>query len=91
MTCPNGVTAPIERDARGGGAARFGAACVSCPLAAQCTTAAGGRTPEAMARMTLTTFQAAREGRFAGVDPLLAELLGEPRSAADQIAGSIAA
>ncbi|MCW2871117.1 transposase [Actinacidiphila oryziradicis] len=43
MTCPNGVTAPIERDARGDGAARFGAACVSCPLAAQCTTA-GGRT-----------------------------------------------
>lgn len=47
-------------------------------------------TPEAMARMTLTTFQAAREGRFADVDPLLAELLErEPRSAADQIADSI--
>ncbi len=42
--------------------------------------------------MTLTTFQAAREGRFAGVDPLLAELLGrEPRSVADQFADSIAA
>ncbi|WP_414170139.1 hypothetical protein ACMATS_34150 [Streptoverticillium reticulum] len=27
--------------------------------------------PEPMARMTLTIFQAAREGRFAGVDPLL--------------------
>ncbi|HVV11288.1 NAD(P)H-binding protein [Amycolatopsis sp.] len=40
-----------------------------------------GGTPEAMARMTLTTFQAAREGRFAGTGPLLAELLGrEPRS-----------
>ncbi|MFR0357684.1 hypothetical protein [Streptomyces sediminimaris] len=46
-------------------------------------------TPEAMARMTLTTFQAAREGRFAGVGPLLAELLGrEPRSVADQLTGA---
>ncbi|WP_256255979.1 hypothetical protein [Streptomyces sp. MUSC 14] len=44
-------------------------------------------TPEAMARMTLTTFQAAREGRLAGVHHLPAGLLGrEPRSAADQIA-----
>jgi NAD(P)H dehydrogenase (quinone) len=49
-------------------------------------------TPEAMARMMLTGFQAAREGRFAGVDPLLAELLGrEPRSVADQLADSAAA
>jgi hypothetical protein len=44
VTCPNGVAAPIGRDARGDGAARFGAACASCPLTAQCTTAAGGRT-----------------------------------------------
>jgi NAD(P)H dehydrogenase (quinone) len=44
-------------------------------------------TPEATARMTFTTFQAAREGHFAGVDPLLAELLGrEPRTVADQLA-----
>jgi uncharacterized protein YbjT (DUF2867 family) len=44
-------------------------------------------TPEAIARMTLTTFQAARQGRFAGVHPLLAELLGrEPRSVADELA-----
>lgn len=49
-------------------------------------------TPEAMARMTLTTFQAARQGRFAGVDPLLAELLGrEPLSVADQLADTNAA
>jgi NAD(P)H dehydrogenase (quinone) len=49
-------------------------------------------TPEAIARMMLTGFQAAREGRFAGVDPLLAELLGrEPRSVADQLADSVAA
>lgn len=48
-------------------------------------------TPEATARMTLTTFQAAREGRFAGVDPALAELLGrEPRSVADQLADQLA-
>lgn len=48
--------------------------------------------PEAMARMTLTTFQAAREGRFAGVDPLLAELLGrEPRGVTDQLADPNAA
>ncbi|OKJ66546.1 NmrA family NAD(P)-binding protein [Streptomyces sp. CB02460] len=47
-------------------------------------------TPEAMARMTLTTFQAAREGRFAGVDSLLGELLGrEPRTVADQLAADI--
>ncbi|HEY2098950.1 MAG TPA: IS1182 family transposase [Pseudonocardia sp.] len=44
VTCPGGVTAPIERDARGDGTARFGTACASCPLAAQCTTAAAGRT-----------------------------------------------
>jgi hypothetical protein len=44
VTCPNGVTVPIERDARGDGTARFGQACASCPLAAGCTTAAGGRT-----------------------------------------------
>ncbi|WP_328864772.1 NmrA family NAD(P)-binding protein [Streptomyces sp. NBC_00304] len=49
-------------------------------------------TPEAMARMTLTTFRAAREGRFAGVDPLLAELLGrEPRTVADQLSAESAA
>lgn len=46
---------------------------------------AAAGTPEAMARMTLTTFQAAPEGRFAGTDPLPAELLGrEPRSIAHQ-------
>jgi hypothetical protein len=49
-------------------------------------------TPEAMARMLLTTFPATREGRFAGVDRLLAELLGrEPRSVADQFADTAAA
>ena len=42
--------------------------------------------PEGMARMMLTRYQAAREGRFAGVDPLLADLLGrEPRGVAEQL------
>jgi NAD(P)H dehydrogenase (quinone) len=44
-------------------------------------------TPEFMARFMLTTFQAAREGRFAGVDPTLAELLGRtPRTVRDLLA-----
>jgi uncharacterized protein YbjT (DUF2867 family) len=41
-------------------------------------------TPEFVARFTLGIYQAAREGRFAGVDPLLGELLGrEPRTVRD--------
>jgi len=37
--------------------------------------------PEFVARFTLGMYQAAQEGRFAGVDPLLGELLGrEPRT-----------
>lgn len=49
-------------------------------------------TPEVMARMSLTTFQAAREGRFAATEPVLAELLGrEPRGVADQLADTNAA
>lgn len=47
----------------------------------------GHGTPEPMARMLLGFFQAAREGRFAEVDPLLAEILGrEPRSVRDLLA-----
>ncbi len=46
--------------------------------------------PEAMARMLLTLFQAARQGRFAGVDPLLAELIGRaPRSVTDLLTDRI--
>jgi hypothetical protein len=45
VTCPAGVTAPIRpATGRHAGAARFGAACRTCPLAAQCTTAKEGRT-----------------------------------------------
>jgi Transposase DDE domain len=44
VTCPNGVTAPIRPAPGGGGVASFGAACATCPLAAQCTSAKTGRT-----------------------------------------------
>jgi hypothetical protein len=45
VTCPAGITAPIRaRSGRHAGAASFGAACRTCPLAAQCTTAPYGRT-----------------------------------------------
>ena len=46
---------------------------------------AAGR-PEMMARFTLGMYRAAREGFFAGVDPLLGTLLGrEPKSARDAL------
>jgi NAD(P)H dehydrogenase (quinone) len=45
---------------------------------------------EPMARLMLGFFQAAREGHFAQVDPLLAELLGrEPRTITDLLADRI--
>jgi hypothetical protein len=46
VTCPAGVTVPIRATGgkRHAGAARFGAACQACPLAAQCTKAKEGRT-----------------------------------------------
>lgn len=48
-------------------------------------------TPEAIARFTLSMFQATRTGHFAQSDPALSQLLGrEPRSAADQIADRVA-
>ena len=43
VTCPAGQTAPLKR-AKPGSMAYFGAACASCPLAAQCTNARDGRT-----------------------------------------------
>lgn len=52
---------------------------------------AGGQ-PEFVARFTLGMYQAADQGYFAGVDPLLGELLGrEPRTARDVLAESLAA
>jgi hypothetical protein len=44
VTCPGEVTVPIRRGREGDGIAYFGAGCATCPLRAQCTTAAGGRT-----------------------------------------------
>ncbi|HEX6686056.1 MAG TPA: transposase [Candidatus Limnocylindrales bacterium] len=44
VTCPGEATVPIRPAAAGGGTAVFGAACAGCPLAAQCTSSAGGRT-----------------------------------------------
>jgi len=55
-------------------------------IAAQ--TAAG--TPEFAARFALGIYQAAQEGRFAGVDPLLGELLGrEPRTVRDLLSAPV--
>jgi NAD(P)H dehydrogenase (quinone) len=48
--------------------------------------------PEMMAGFMLSTFQAAREGRFAGTDPLLGDLLGRPpRTVRDLLAERAAA
>ncbi len=44
VRCPAGVTTTSRPAGTGGGVAYFGAACASCPLAAQCTAATSGRT-----------------------------------------------
>ena len=44
VTCPAGNTAPVRSAKDGSGRADFAPHCSSCPLAARCTTAAGGRT-----------------------------------------------
>ncbi len=44
MTCPAELSVPIRRGREGGGIAHFGDGCAGCPLRAQCTTAASGRT-----------------------------------------------
>ena len=43
VTCPAGQSADIVRDRHGDGTATFGSACHDCPLRAQCTSAAVGR------------------------------------------------
>jgi hypothetical protein len=44
VTCPNKKTAKIQQNKDGSGTAQFGKVCPDCPLRAQCTKAAGGRT-----------------------------------------------
>lgn len=44
VTCPGEHTTPIRAAKTGGGTAVFGSLCASCPMAAQCTTSAAGRT-----------------------------------------------
>src|SRR5680860_1666259 len=44
VTCPGDHTIAIRPSAKGGGTAAFGSLCAGCPLAAQCTSAAAGRT-----------------------------------------------
>ena len=43
VTCPAGVTVTIRRNGDGDGIASFADACADCPLRANCTNAAGGR------------------------------------------------
>jgi IS5 family transposase len=68
VTCPGEVTVkvrPIKTGARaGGGTAAFGAACSSCPLAAQCTSSPDGRT------ITISRYEAELvRARAAQTDP----------------------
>jgi hypothetical protein len=44
VTCPGSTTVAIRRGPGGHGIAHFGQACAACPLRAQCTNAARGRT-----------------------------------------------
>ena len=44
VRCPNNVTVTIRPHSDGGGTASFAGACADCPLRAECTTSANGRT-----------------------------------------------
>ena len=64
VTCPNRVSAPLRPKPDGGATACFGAACATCPLAAQCTTAKNGRV------ITIGTYeQQLTRGRARSTDP----------------------
>jgi Transposase DDE domain/Transposase domain (DUF772) len=60
--CPGGITAPIRPARVGGGTAYFGLGCAACPLRAQCTTAAGGRTVSVGPHEQALTDARARQG-----------------------------
>jgi IS5 family transposase len=53
VTCPADVTVAVRRSRDGGGIAYFAEHCTACPLRADCTDAAGGRT------IRVTVFEAA--------------------------------
>jgi len=65
VTCPNGVTVTLQaRQGRHAAVATFGAACPTCPLAAGCTSSAGGRT------ITISRYEAQLvRARAAQADP----------------------
>jgi len=44
VCCPAGASAVIRPGSNGGGTARFGAVCATCPLMEQCTASTAGRT-----------------------------------------------
>ena len=85
VCCPGGVTAVIRPAKGGGGTAYFGSACAGCPLRAQCTTAAGGRTisigpheqtlTDARARQTDPAWAADYRGTRPKVERKLAHLM----------------
>lgn len=75
VRCPAGINTAIRPADAGGGTARFGAACASCPLAARCNTANTGWPHDQ--RRALGIAPAAGPGGAAGPG-LAAGLSGDP-------------
>jgi hypothetical protein len=65
VTCPAGVTVAVRRDRHGDGTASFAQACATCPLRAQCTNSAGGRTIK-VGRYEQRLADARRQGKDPG-------------------------
>ena len=62
VTCPNGQTAVLKLAGKSKGmAARFGAVCAACPLAAACTKARDGRTIRVGPHEALLAYERARQ------------------------------